>query len=73
MAMGPAVRLLANSRGKCGKRYCDAEACGPDVARAANRMPAYWRRLQRLSEQLASEDEAQIYERQPKCAVYPRR
>ena len=28
MVLGPAVRLLANSRGECGKSYCDAEACG---------------------------------------------
>ena len=58
MVLGPAVRLLANSRGECGKCYCDAEACGADVALAANRMPAYWRRLQGLSEQPASEDDA---------------
>ena len=63
MVMGPAVRLLANSRGKCGKRYCDAEACGPDVALATNRMPAYWRRLKGLSEQPASEDDAAVLNR----------
>ena len=46
MLLTPVVILFANSRGEAGKTYCTAEACGNDVVLAANRMPAYWRRLE---------------------------
>ena len=60
MHLSPAVRLFANSQGECGKTYCDAEACGPDVVLAANRMPAYWRRMQANLERPACEDDASV-------------
>ena len=60
MHLSPAVRLFANSRGEGGKTYCDAESCGADVVLAANRMPAYWRRMQGNLEQSACEDDASV-------------
>ena len=60
MHLSPAVRLFANSRGEGGKTYCDAESCGADVVLAANRMPAYWRRMQGNLEQPACEDDASV-------------
>ena len=60
MHLSPAVKLFANSRGEGGKTYCDAESCGADVVLAANRMPAYWRRMQGNLEQPACEDDASV-------------
>ena len=60
MLLSPAVRLLANSRGEGCKTYIDAEAVGPDVVLAANRMPAYWRRLEGNLEQPACEDDTSV-------------
>ena len=46
MLLGPAFRLLANFEGNRGKQYLPQERCGEDIELAANRMPAYWTRLQ---------------------------
>ena len=60
MLLSPAVRLFANHRRESGKTYLDAEACGPDMVLAANRMPAYWRRLEGNLEKPACEDDASV-------------
>ena len=46
MVLGPIVRLLANAGGAARKQYLPEDRCGDDVELTANRMPAYWRRLQ---------------------------
>ena len=45
LRFGPTLRLLANFKGDCGKRYTPQDACGADVELAANRLPAYFTRL----------------------------
>ena len=42
---GATLRLLANFKGDCGKRYTPQDECGADVELAANRLPAYFTRL----------------------------
>ena len=49
--LGPMFRMLANSQGTSGKQYLPEDLCGQDVELAANRMPAYWTRLQDSAEQ----------------------
>ena len=44
--LGPMLRMLANAEGVSRKQYLPADQCGEDVELTANRMPAYWRRLQ---------------------------
>ena len=51
MILGPIVRLLANAHGAARKQYLPEDLCGEDVELTANRMPAYWRRLQSSAEQ----------------------
>ena len=51
MILGPIVRLLANANGAARKQYLPEDLCGEDVELTANRMPAYWRRLQSSAEQ----------------------
>ena len=51
MPMGPVFRMLANAEGNCRKQYLPQELCGEDVELAANRLPAYWMRMQKSSEQ----------------------
>lgn len=51
MLLGPVFRLLANAEGARGKRYLSEDQCGKDVELTANRMPAYWRRMQDSVEQ----------------------
>ena len=46
LLLGPMFRLLANASGRARKQYLPADVCGRDVELAANRMPAYWRRMQ---------------------------
>ena len=46
MVLGPIFRMLANAEGTSRKQYLPQEQCGEDVELAANRMPAYWTRLQ---------------------------
>ena len=45
LRFGPTLRLLANYKGDCGKRYTPQDACGVDVELAANRLPSYFTRL----------------------------
>ena len=51
MLLGPIFRMLANSEGTSRKQYLPEDMCGEDVELAANRMPAYWMRLQDSAEQ----------------------
>ena len=51
MFVGPIFRMLANSEGTSRKQYLPEDMCGEDVELAANRMPAYWTRLQDSAEQ----------------------
>ena len=55
MFLGPIFRLLANAEGTSRKRYLAENECGEDVELAANRMPAYWTRLQDSAEQPVDE------------------
>ena len=50
MFLGPIFRMLANAEGTNRKQYLPQEQCGEDVELAANRMPAYWTRLQDSAE-----------------------
>ena len=50
MLLGPIFRMLANAEGTSRKQYLPQEQCGEDVELAANRMPAYWTRLQDSAE-----------------------
>ena len=50
MFLGPVFRMLANSEGTSRKQYLPEDQCGEDVELAANRMPAYWTRLQETAE-----------------------
>ncbi|CAK0903594.1 unnamed protein product, partial [Prorocentrum cordatum] len=45
LRFGPILRLVANFKGDCGKRYTPHDACGENVELAANRLPAYFTRL----------------------------
>ena len=49
MVMGPMFRMLANAEGTSRKQYLPQDQCGEDVELAANRMPAYWTRMQKKS------------------------
>ena len=51
MLLGPIFRMLSNSEGTSRKQYLPEDMCGEDVELAANRMPAYWMRLQDSAEQ----------------------
>ena len=51
MVMGPMFRMLANAEGTSRKQYLPQDQCGEDVELAANRMPAYWRRMQKSAGQ----------------------
>ena len=51
MLLSPILGLLANSEGTSRKQYLPEDMCGKDVELAANRMPAYWTRLQDSAEQ----------------------
>lgn len=51
MLLGPIFRLLSNSLGHRGKQYLPEDQCGEDVELTANRMPAYWTRMQDSVEQ----------------------
>ena len=51
MLLGPIFRLLTNAHGNRGKTYLPQHMCGEDAELAANRMPAYWTRLQGSAEQ----------------------
>ena len=55
MSCGPVLRLLANAAGTNRKPYLPADQCGKDVELAANRMPAYWTRLQDSAAQPADD------------------
>ena len=51
MLLGPMIRLHSNAHDHRGKTYLPQEMCGEDVELAANRIPAYWTRLQDSAEQ----------------------
>ena len=51
MRLGPVFRMLANAEGTTRKQYLPQEQCGEDVELAANRMPAYWKRMRSNGEQ----------------------
>ena len=51
MVMGPMFRMLANAEGTSRKQYLPQDQCGEDVELAANRMPAYWTRMQKSAGQ----------------------
>ena len=55
MFLGPIVRMRANSEGTSRKQYLPEDMCREDVELAANRMPAYWTRLQDSAEQPVSD------------------
>ena len=50
MFLGPIFRMLANAEGTTREQCLPQEQCGEDVELAANRMPAYWTRLQDSAE-----------------------
>ena len=51
MVLGPMFRMLANAEGTSRKQYLPQDQCGEDVELAANRMPAYWTRMQKSAGQ----------------------
>ena len=51
MVMAPMFRMLANAEGTSRKQYLPQDQCGEDVELAANRMPAYWTRMQKSAGQ----------------------
>ena len=51
MVMGAMFRMLANAEGTSRKQYLPQDQCGEDVELAANRMPAYWTRMQKSAGQ----------------------
>ena len=55
MHLGPVLRILGNASGRFRKQYLSQEQCGEDVELAANRMPAYWRRMQDSAGQRADD------------------
>ena len=55
MHHGPVLRMLGNTSGRMRKQYLSQEQCGEDVELAANRMPAYWRRMQDSAGQRADD------------------
>ena len=53
MYLGPIFRMLANAEDTSRKQYLPQEQCGEDVELAANRMPAYWTRIQDSADRTA--------------------